>query len=95
MSTQSISYAKAHLAEVIASVTNSNEALVITQNGAPAVVMQSVADYERTQAALALLKLIAMSEADVAHGRTRPQADVFRAARAKLERAAPRKGKRR
>ena len=74
---QSVSYVKAHLAEVIHAVNASRKPLVITQNGTSTVVIQDHDSYQRTRDALLMLKLVAMGEADVNKGRTTPQAKVF------------------
>jgi PHD/YefM family antitoxin component YafN of YafNO toxin-antitoxin module len=50
--------------------------MVITQNGEAKAVLQDVASYERAQETLALLKLLALGQADVAAGRTRPVAGL-------------------
>jgi prevent-host-death family protein len=62
---------------VIESVRASHDALVITQNGANTAVIVGHESYQRTRQALAMLKLIAMGEQDIAKGRTVPQAEVF------------------
>ena len=83
--TQSVSFVKAHLAEVIHEVTTSRKPVVVTQNGASTVVIQDHDSYVRTREALMMLKLIAMGEADVAKGRTIPQADVFASLKNRLK----------
>jgi plasmid stabilization system protein ParE len=50
--------------------------MVITQNGEAAAVIQDIASYEATQETLALLKLLAMGNADIEAGRTVPLAEV-------------------
>jgi prevent-host-death family protein len=83
--TQSISFVKAHLAEVCQQVQANHAPVVVTQNGVSTVVIQDHASYERTRAALVMLKLVAMGEADVARGRTVPQAEVFGALKKRLK----------
>ena len=85
MATQSVSYVKAHLAEVIDSVRASHDPLVITQNGANTAVILDHDSYQRTKQALAMLKLVAMGEQDIAKGRTVPQAEVFRSLKQRLQ----------
>ena len=51
--------------------------MVITQNGEAKMVIMGVEEYDRVQSALALLKIIQHSEADVRNGRTLPQEQVF------------------
>ena len=86
MANHSVSYVKAHLAEVIESVRASHDALVITQNGANTAVIVDHESYQRTRQALAMLKLIAMGEQDIAKGRTVPQAEVFASLKRDLKR---------
>jgi prevent-host-death family protein len=64
-----ISYLKANAAEVLQHLTECREPMVITQNGEAKAVLQDVASYEKTQETLALLKLLAMAQADVDAGR--------------------------
>jgi prevent-host-death family protein len=85
MATQSVSYVKAHLAEVIEAVRVSHDPVVITQNGASTAVLVDHDSYQRTRQALAMLKLVAMGEQDIAKGRTVAQAEVFRALKQRLQ----------
>lgn len=71
-----ISYLKAHAAEVLADLAERREPLVITQNGEAKAVIQDVDTYERTQQTLALLKVLALGEAQISEKRTRPARDV-------------------
>ena len=81
---QSVSYVKAHLAQVIDQVRDGGGPMIVTQNGATAAIIQDPETYERTQQALAMLKLVAMGEADVAKGRTVAHAQVFRSLKKRL-----------
>lgn len=81
---QSISYVKAHLAQVIDEVRDGGGPMIVTQNGASSVVIQHHESYERTREALMMLKLVAMGEADVAKGRTVSHAQVFRSLKKRL-----------
>ncbi len=78
-----ISYLKANAAEVLHDLAADRKPLVITQNGEAKAVMQDVASYEETQETLALLKLLALSNRDVAAGRVKPLATVVKRLRAK------------
>lgn len=82
--TQPVSYVKAHLAEVLDRVQESHDPVTVTQNGAPSAVIVDHESYQRTREALALLKLVAMGEKDIAEGRTIPQSQVFKQLRAKV-----------
>lgn len=81
---QSVSFVKAHLAQVIESVRSGGGPMIVTQNGATAAVIQDPEAYERTQQALAMLKLVAMAEEDHRHGRIHTHDEVFAAARKRL-----------
>ncbi len=61
-SVKPVSYLKKHTAEIIKTVHNNNEAMVITQNGEARVVILDIADYEQSQETLALLKMLAQSK---------------------------------
>ena len=80
-----ITYLKTRAAELIESVSGTGRSVVITQNGRARAVVMDVREYEAWQDALALLKLVAQGEADVAHGRTIPQRDVFSGLRKRLK----------
>ena len=78
-----ISYLKGHAAEVLTQLAAQREPLVSTQNGEAKAVLQDVASFEETQETLALLKLLALGQQDVAAGRVKPVADVVARLRAK------------
>ncbi len=64
-----ISYLKANAAEVLEDIREVREPLVITQNGEARAVLQDVESYEATQETLALLKLLALGNQQVAEGK--------------------------
>ena len=78
-----ISYLKANAAEVLARLAEKREPLVITQNGEAKAVLQDIASYEATQETLALLKILALGNQDVAAGRVVPVAEVVARLRAR------------
>ena len=65
-----ISYFKAHAAEIIKQLNRNHGTMIITQNGEAKAVIQDIAEYERIQEALALLKMIAQGQNDVEEGKT-------------------------
>lgn len=81
---QSVSYIKAHLAQVIDEVRDGGGPMIVTQNGSTAAIIQDPESYERTQQAMAMLKLVAMADEDVRKGRTHTHEAVFTAARKRL-----------
>jgi prevent-host-death family protein len=78
-----ISYLKANAAEVLAQLAAKREPLVITQNGEAKAVLQDMASFEQTQDTLALLKILALGNQEVAAGKVKPAADVVARLRAK------------
>ena len=78
-----ISYLKANAAQVLAQLTANREPLLITQNGEAKAVLQDVASYEQAQETLALLKVLALGNHDLAAGRVKPVAQVLTRLRAK------------
>lgn len=78
-----ISFLKANAAEVLATLSEQREPLVITQNGEAKAVLQDVASFEATQETLALLKVLALGNQEVAAGRVRPIVEVVSRLKAK------------
>ncbi len=78
-----ITYLKANAAEVLAQLGQRREPLVITQNGEARAVLQDIASFEETQETLALLKILALGNQDLAAGKVKPLADVVARLRAK------------
>ncbi|MFC3114088.1 type II toxin-antitoxin system Phd/YefM family antitoxin [Cellvibrio fontiphilus] len=76
-----ISYLKANAAEVLETLTQSREPLIITQNGEAKAVLQDVASYNETQETMALLKILALGNRDLEEGKIAPANDVFARAR--------------
>ena len=71
-----ISYLKANAAEILNTLGEKQEPLIITQNGEAKAVLQDVGSFEETQETLALLKLLALGNQDVEAGRTTPARTV-------------------
>lgn len=78
-----ISYLKTNAAEVLTHIAEQREPQVITQNGEAKAVLQDVSSYEDTQETLALLKLLAMGNRDVAAGRVKPAGETITRLRSK------------
>ena len=72
-----ISYLKAHAAEVIRTLGEKREPLVITQNGEAKVVIQDIESYEQTQETIALLKILTLGDRQVEEGKTESAANVI------------------
>ena len=78
-----ISYLKANAAEVLTKLAEDRQPMVITQNGEARAVLQDVASYEETQDTLALLKILALGNQEIAAGKVTPVAEVVARLRAK------------
>ena len=78
-----ISYLKANAAEVVRQLTEQREPLVITQNGEAKLVIQDVASYEATQETMALLKILALGNRQIAEGKVVTAAEAIKRLRAK------------
>jgi prevent-host-death family protein len=72
-----ISYLKAHAPEIVRTLAEGEEPLIITVRGEAKAVIQDVVSYEEQQQTLALLKILALSQQDVEQGRVRPASEVF------------------
>jgi len=72
-----ISYLKAHAAELVRDLNDSQEPLVITQHGEAKAVMLDVKSYEDAQETLALLKLLAIGNKQIEDGKIRSVDDAF------------------
>ena len=83
-----ITQLKNRTADLVREVTEKGRPITITQNGEAKVVVMDVDSYDRWRSSMALLKMLALGEADVERGRTVKQADAFRRARKEIERSA-------
>jgi prevent-host-death family protein len=72
-----ISYLKAHAAEIIRTLGDRPEPLIITQNGEAKAVVQDIDSYERMQETLALLKMLALGDRQIEAGQVQPAEDVI------------------
>ena len=72
-----ISYLKAHAAEIVRTLGDRGEPLIITQNGEAKVVMQDIDSYEQMQETVALLKIFALGNRQIEAGQVQPAADVI------------------
>ena len=81
---KSISYLKANATEVLATLNEVREPMVITQNGEAKAVIQDVTSYEQTQETLALLKILALRRREIDDGKVSSAAEVMKRLRTKL-----------
>ncbi|MGD9883125.1 MAG: type II toxin-antitoxin system Phd/YefM family antitoxin [Reyranella sp.] len=79
-----ISYFKAHAAEIIKELGEVGEPMIITQNGEAKAVVQDIVSYDKTQETLALLKILALGDRNIAEGKTVPLVEAMRRVRERL-----------
>ena len=72
-----ISYLKDHAAEIVRTMSEKNEPLVITQNGEAKVVIQNIESYEQTLETMALLKILALGNQQIEAGKVERASDVI------------------
>ena len=71
-----ISYLKAHAAEIVRTLGDQSEPLIITQNGEAKAVMQDIDSYEQMQETVALLKILTLGSRQIEAGQVQSAADV-------------------
>ena len=72
-----ISYLKTKTADVINSVNENRQPIIITQNGEAKAIIQDMKSYESLRNSISLLKLIVQSEEDIQNGNVIPQDEMF------------------
>ncbi|AIS15456.1 MULTISPECIES: type II toxin-antitoxin system Phd/YefM family antitoxin [Pseudomonas] len=72
-----ISYLKSHTAEIVKTITESREPMVITQNGEAKLVVMDVKSFEQQEETMALLKILALGNREIDEGQFRDAEDVF------------------
>ncbi len=85
---QPISYLKANAAQVLRDLAIDQRPLVITQNGEAAAVLQDVHSFVRNQETMALLKILALGNAQIEKGQVTPVAKAFAEVRRRNKAAA-------
>ena len=69
---KSVSYLKAHTADVIRQLREDKQPMIITRNGEARVVVQDIESYERTEETLTLLKILALGNRQIEQGKVTP-----------------------
>jgi prevent-host-death family protein len=72
-----ISYFKDNAAKAIADMTETQEPLIITQNGEATCVIQDIKSYEDAKNTMALLKILALGRKQIIEGEFKPAREVF------------------
>ncbi|MCY4368546.1 MAG: type II toxin-antitoxin system Phd/YefM family antitoxin [bacterium] len=71
------SYLKTHAAEIVRTVGEQGEPLIISQDGEAKVVVLDIDSYQQMQETLALLKVLALGNREVEAGKVLPAAAVI------------------
>lgn len=74
---KSISYVKAHTAEIISQVNKTKKPLYITQNGDAKAVIMDTESFESIRETTTLLKLISFGENDIKTSKIKDQKQFF------------------
>jgi len=72
-----ISYLKAHASAIVRDLAQHGPSMVITQNGEAKAVLQDIGSYEQTQETLALLKILALGQQELADGKVAGLAEAI------------------
>lgn len=72
-----ISWLKNNAKQLIESVDETGNPMIITQNGEAKAVVMNIREYDQMQESLALLRMLADSAADVEAGRLHDSDEVF------------------
>ena len=78
-----ISYLKSHAAEIVRTLGDRGEPLIITQSGEAKAVLQDIDTYEQMQETVALLKILALGTRQIEAGQVQPAAEVIARLRAR------------
>lgn len=84
---KSITYLKNNAAELLRTIERDRRTVAITQNGVAKAVVLDVETYDRWRKAMAMLKLIALGQADIGAGRLVSHGDALARAEAAIEAA--------
>ncbi len=70
-SVKPISYLKTHASRLIRELSDNQGTLIVTHNGQAKAVVQDIRTFERTQEALALLKILTQSKRQIRRGQAK------------------------
>lgn len=82
---KSVSTFKAKAAEMIEDITETGNPVILTVNGEAKVIVQDMREYEKTQDALALMQILAMSEESVREGKVYPLKEAMSRIRKRIK----------
>ena len=70
-SVKPISYLKTHASRMIRELSDNQGTLIVTHNGQAKAIVQDIRTFERTQEALALLKILTQSQRNIQRGKAK------------------------
>ena len=71
-----VSYLKAHASEIVRTLGDQNDPLIITQNGEAKAVLQDINSFEEMQETMTLVKILALGNRQIEAGQVQLAADV-------------------
>ena len=72
-----ITYMKTNAADILATVSETRQPIIITHNGEGKMVIQDIESYQSGVETMAMLKLAALGRKAVEHGRVKPARKAF------------------
>jgi prevent-host-death family protein len=72
-----ISYLKSHTAEIVKTLTECREPMLVTQNGEAKLVVMDIQSWQENEETLALLKMLAMGNKQIEAGEFQSADEVF------------------
>lgn len=79
---RSISYLKAHAAELLRDLIDTQEPLFVTQNGEVKAALIDISTFDQMQETAALLKLLSLADRQIGEGMLEPVDEALEAYRA-------------
>ena len=84
---KSVSYLKAHAADILKELSEVPEPFLITQNGEAKAVIMNVLSYEQMQESIAFMKIVALGRKQTEEGKTISAAEAFKRLRERRKRS--------
>jgi prevent-host-death family protein len=82
-----VSYVELHVSEIVSSLSETGEPLVITQEGEAKAVLLDYDSYERNREMLVLLKILALGNKQIENGEVMPADQIIDRIRTRRETA--------
>ena len=72
-----VSYLETHASEIVRTLGDQDDLLIITQDGKAKAVLQDIDSYEQTRRTIALLRILALGGRQIEAGEVEPARDVI------------------